>query len=361
VKSSALGSMKFARLQAILGTPHRGDVAGILEMLWQFAGSNAITGAIGKFSDEDIAAWMGCRMFDRSPREFMDILVQCGFVDRHPVHRLVVHDWHDHCAQYVKGNLARYGGKFANLPDDDPRQPNPASARAHSKAASRDTALAPAKAASLERATKPSQAKPSLPPPTPAMPNASPPSLGGGGRMAIHPDWAAVLADLKTLGVTTAEPTVAAAIARAVAPEWARGLIEHYRTKPGAWNPQFLAWRLKEGDPSIAANEGWPQPAESYVNAKAQQAKALEQHTRAEDSAVYTAIKEGRASGKPDELIRDELVAKGLVKALIRFGWLEPNGKVPMPATPPEPAKASPAAAPPAAGPPAADSGDNPF
>lgn len=350
MKQSTLGCMKFARLQAALGTPHRGDVTGILEMLWQFAGANAITGAVGKFRDEEIAAWMGCRLFDRTPSEMMELLVECGFLDAHPVHRLVVHDWHDHCASFVKGNLARYGGKFANLPDDDPRQPNPVRSRAPAIATAQEAAKAHAKAPARERATIPNQAIPSLPPPTPTAP-----VLGGGGGSKVlwSPEWGKVAADLKSLGVTTAEATVSACLARGCPLEWAKAVIEHFRSKPGAWNPGFLGWRLREGELTVSPNDAWPALSESYQAARASQAKAAEQRVRAEDGALYEAIKVGRRAGKSDETIRDELLAKGLKAALIRFNWLDQDGNP----FPPKPHVAPPAAPPP----PVEPAGDNPF
>jgi L-ascorbate metabolism protein UlaG (beta-lactamase superfamily) len=43
----------------------------------------------------------------RSSPELVDALVESGFVDRHPDHRLVVHDWHEHADAPTHMAIAR--------------------------------------------------------------------------------------------------------------------------------------------------------------------------------------------------------------------------------------------------------------
>lgn len=79
----------------------------ILERLWHATASSAMRGDIGKFEDEVIAemvGWLG----DAS--ELIDLLVGCNWLDRSDEHRLLVHDWHDHAPNHVKGNVTRLGG-----------------------------------------------------------------------------------------------------------------------------------------------------------------------------------------------------------------------------------------------------------
>jgi hypothetical protein len=79
---------------------------GMLELLWAFTGKKSPQGNIGKFPDGAIARscyWMG------DPQVFLDGLVAAGFVDEHPVHRLCIHDWADHCPRWVHAKLKKAG------------------------------------------------------------------------------------------------------------------------------------------------------------------------------------------------------------------------------------------------------------
>jgi hypothetical protein len=98
----------------------------ILEKLWHATITGAPRGNIGKFDNECIAemcGWMG------DADQLIDLLVDCRFVDRHDEHRLLIHDWHDHAPNHVKGNVTRMGGFLTiaqtNVPDDEPRGASP--------------------------------------------------------------------------------------------------------------------------------------------------------------------------------------------------------------------------------------------
>lgn len=107
-------SMKFKRLCRRLGvTPAL--AAGTLELLWIATQKEAPRGDIGKFSNEDIAiaVW-----WDGDPDELVQTLVETGWLDTHPVHRLLVHDWHDHAPRYVHGIVSKIGGFFTTDADN---------------------------------------------------------------------------------------------------------------------------------------------------------------------------------------------------------------------------------------------------
>jgi len=89
---------KFQRLQARLSIPAYA-AAGILEMLWQMAGMFARRGDIGRFSNSEIAAWLG---WQGDPDELIEALVDAGWLDRCETHRLVIHDWQDHADAGVR-------------------------------------------------------------------------------------------------------------------------------------------------------------------------------------------------------------------------------------------------------------------
>lgn len=82
----------------------------VLERLWHATMANAQAGDIGKLSDVDIAeaiGWLG------EPTPLVNALVAGGWLDRCEVHRLVVHDWHEHCPTYLKGAFTTNGKQFA--------------------------------------------------------------------------------------------------------------------------------------------------------------------------------------------------------------------------------------------------------
>lgn len=98
---------KFKKLQRRLKTDVKQTV-GILELLWIATQTNAPRGDIGaKLDDEELAIacdWQG------DPSEFVAVLVETEWLDKHAEHRLVVHDWADHAPYYIRGLAARMGG-----------------------------------------------------------------------------------------------------------------------------------------------------------------------------------------------------------------------------------------------------------
>ena len=77
---------------------------GHLELMWRFVGQKTPRGNIGRWSDAVIAnaaQWQG------KGADFVGALVKVGYLDEHPDHRLVVHDWHEHMPRWVKAKLGR--------------------------------------------------------------------------------------------------------------------------------------------------------------------------------------------------------------------------------------------------------------
>ena len=89
---------KTKRLSVLLGKP-RYEVVGVLESMWHFTASYAKRGDIGRWSNEEIAAgieWGG------DVDALILALIQSGFLDECPEHRLLVHDWANHADQSVQ-------------------------------------------------------------------------------------------------------------------------------------------------------------------------------------------------------------------------------------------------------------------
>ena len=116
MKHNTPGSLKFIKLKRRLQLPHYA-VVGLLESLWIFTQVNAATGAIGTHSNEDIAA---CLEWAGDPDKLIVDLVECGWVDRCQVHRLVIHDWAEHCPTYIRGQLKSQGKTAAKSQQGEP-------------------------------------------------------------------------------------------------------------------------------------------------------------------------------------------------------------------------------------------------
>lgn len=111
--------MKFKKLMRRLNVS-RITLMGMLESLWIATQKSAPRGDIGKFDDEEIAVemeWPG------DPAELVDALVECGWLDRSSVHRLIVHHWHDHAPKYIKGLVSRQGGFVSEIDVGNPTLP----------------------------------------------------------------------------------------------------------------------------------------------------------------------------------------------------------------------------------------------
>lgn len=85
---------------------------GLLERLFQWTARYATNGGIGKYSDARIAAAMG---WTGDAAALVDALARIGWVDRvdGPM-RLALHDWADHCEDFVHARLARAMERFAD-------------------------------------------------------------------------------------------------------------------------------------------------------------------------------------------------------------------------------------------------------
>ena len=77
----------------------------ILELLWHQTTVGAKQGDIGKFDDELIAeecGWMG------DAKWLIQTLIECGYLDEtEGKERLLVHDWHEHAPNHVKGVMVK--------------------------------------------------------------------------------------------------------------------------------------------------------------------------------------------------------------------------------------------------------------
>lgn len=108
---------KFRDLRAKLGM-RDWQVKGILQSLWDFAAENAMAGDIGRFTNSQIALGID---FDGDADSLVEALVATRWIDKDKKHRLIIHDWHEHCEEWIKKRCSRAGITFC-LPRGGQRQ-----------------------------------------------------------------------------------------------------------------------------------------------------------------------------------------------------------------------------------------------
>lgn len=94
---------KFADLKMRLGLS-RFETLGLLESIWHFAGRFTPQGNIGKYSDDQIEAWIEWK---GAPGAAIEALQSSRWIDPCSLNRLVIHDWHEHADKTIKQFLVR--------------------------------------------------------------------------------------------------------------------------------------------------------------------------------------------------------------------------------------------------------------
>lgn len=113
MKNGTESKLKFKRLKRRLGLSLMRTV-GLLETMWLVTYQNAPDGDIGRLSNEDIAAAIEWDEDEIDANELIQALVECRWLDTDSEFRLIIHDWSDHCAGYLKGAYSRHGKLFAD-------------------------------------------------------------------------------------------------------------------------------------------------------------------------------------------------------------------------------------------------------
>ncbi len=109
MKREAVGHTKMKRLCRNLGI-ELWQAIGLLDSIWMLTAREAPRGDLGKLSNEDIALAIEYR---GDETKMIEALVSSGWLDRDPIERLVIHDWHEHAEDTVHRRVARARLTFA--------------------------------------------------------------------------------------------------------------------------------------------------------------------------------------------------------------------------------------------------------
>lgn len=106
---------------------------GIVDRFWDITAKYAERGDCGKLHDALVAERVDWTGEGETPEKLIDALLGSGLIDPHPVHRFVVHDWHDHAPDYVKRKCSgqkatptREGVEGVGWAQDDEPEPSAA-------------------------------------------------------------------------------------------------------------------------------------------------------------------------------------------------------------------------------------------
>lgn len=111
MKAGTESKLKFMGLKRQLRLPFW-QVVGILEAIWHTTLRNAPDGDIGRLSNEEIAAAIE---WDGDADELIAALVKSRWLDTDVDFRLIVHDWSEHCPNYLRGGYQNGKKKFADI------------------------------------------------------------------------------------------------------------------------------------------------------------------------------------------------------------------------------------------------------
>lgn len=121
MKRAAFHHRKVKRLGRALNLEPWG-ARGILESLWFVTAQQKPRGDIGSMSNQDIADEIG---WDADADALVDALVKSGWLDESKPHRLLVHDWAEHCDNGVKQSKVVKDDGFASDDDMPPTESTP--------------------------------------------------------------------------------------------------------------------------------------------------------------------------------------------------------------------------------------------
>lgn len=278
MKSGTESKLKFKQLQRQLGLA-LWEARGLLDTLWYFTANNCPTGAIGKFTDDEIAVGLDWNRPERSPSELVETLLSVRWLDENARERLIVHDWSEHCEDTVHKALARRVEVFADgsLPNLSRftkkdraklveqyklKFGNEAVKNGKIDASVLERFKTPGNAPAIPSLTIPNHTKP---PPPCSKPDCN--GNGGGGGDA----WAVLERELRTLGLADSSAAVSQARTRGVKTDELRAIVAHWQRCRGTFDDDLKAlhFRIRNAMTGDRPEAGWPKSKKVSAEKKA--------------------------------------------------------------------------------------------
>lgn len=317
MKAGTHNHVKTKRLMRLLNIPSYAAV-GILESMWLLCTDCCDEGQIGKFTDEEIADYMG---WDgpQTPAELMSALHEAGWLDQDEGCRWQVHDWLEHCPEYIRDRVQKRRAREAKKHRSATAN-HQQTTYVHSETDSggqsrtkpdkvRQPPSSPELVPSIPNPTNPNQSNSNPSPPSPQSGQAATADDDDGGPVEVS--WGQVEARLIERNVACWRESAKEARACGCTPELAMKLLDYadeHKLANGA-----VVFRFARASPAVEIFRGWPVP-DSEVQNHDTRIERREQQTIAKQrvSKATQIIKNARRDGKTDDQIREQLQLAGL-------------------------------------------------
>lgn len=116
MKAGTHNHLKTKRLKRLLKIPLYRAV-GILETLWLLCIDCCDEGNVGKFTDEEIADYLE---WDGDPSALVRALSDSGWTDPDSNGRPVIHDWLEHCPEFIRDRVRKRVARHVKSDNDQP-------------------------------------------------------------------------------------------------------------------------------------------------------------------------------------------------------------------------------------------------
>jgi hypothetical protein len=103
VKAGTQNHLKMKRFQKLLDVPLY-QAVGILETLWLLCQDCCDDGRVGKYTDQEIADYLE---WGGDPTVLIRCLSEAGWTDPDSSGRPIVHDWTEHCPEFIRERLRK--------------------------------------------------------------------------------------------------------------------------------------------------------------------------------------------------------------------------------------------------------------
>lgn len=244
MKREALFHPKMLDLAARLQIT-QAQAIGHVTLLVNWTADFAIQGDVGKWPNGAISRGCG---WDASPDTFVDALRDSGWLDEHPEHRLILHDWPDHAERWVKSKLSSLGLRFLDAYERHENDQKHNAGRDTSQDTSEDATCDP------PRDHHHHQSEPNL-----AEPNhhQHQEETGVGDGLPVTKEDLIRILRKKPFGLVDAKAATFSGIGNGCTVAELYAVAIHWRDS-GRWTKNQLHFRLSSAMPNESEKDHWP-------------------------------------------------------------------------------------------------------